>query len=123
MAYCFDDAKNKIPTMVQEIFSNAVNAKAPLESPAFTGTPTAPTAGNGTNSEQIATTAFIKNVMDTIYPVGTILFLEKTSPKPGFGTWTEVPTAHGDDVLMREGGDSPSTGDQRTFLKVWKRTA
>ena len=34
-------------------------SKAPLASPALTGTPTAPTAGRGTNSTQIATTAFV----------------------------------------------------------------
>lgn len=32
---------------------------APLNSPAFTGIPTAPTAANGTNTIQIATTAFV----------------------------------------------------------------
>lgn len=35
-----------------------INAKADLASPALTGTPTAPTAANGTNNTQIATTAF-----------------------------------------------------------------
>ena len=34
-------------------------AKAPLASPALTGTPTAPTATAGTNTTQIATTAFV----------------------------------------------------------------
>jgi hypothetical protein len=33
---------------------------APLDSPAFTGTPTAPTAGSGTNTSQLATTAFVQ---------------------------------------------------------------
>lgn len=33
--------------------------RAPLASPALTGTPTAPTAANGTNDTQIATTAFV----------------------------------------------------------------
>lgn len=33
--------------------------RAPLASPAFTGTPTAPTAGAGTNTSQLATTAFV----------------------------------------------------------------
>ena len=33
--------------------------RAPLASPAFTGTPTAPTPANGTNTQQIATTAFV----------------------------------------------------------------
>jgi hypothetical protein len=35
-------------------------AKAPLASPALTGTPTAPTAAGGTNTTQIATTAFVQ---------------------------------------------------------------
>ena len=34
--------------------------KAPFASPAFTGTPTAPTAAAGTNTTQIATTAFVQ---------------------------------------------------------------
>lgn len=34
---------------------------APLDSPALTGFPTAPTAGQGTNTDQLATTAFVQN--------------------------------------------------------------
>ena len=37
----------------------AVSGAAPLASPALTGTPTAPTASNGTNTTQLATTAFV----------------------------------------------------------------
>ncbi len=37
----------------------ALASKAPLASPALTGTPTAPTAAAGTNSTQLATTAFV----------------------------------------------------------------
>jgi hypothetical protein len=37
----------------------ALNAKAPLSSPALSGTPTAPTAAAATNTTQIATTAFV----------------------------------------------------------------
>lgn len=37
-----------------------VNGAAPLDSPAFTGTPTAPTAAAGTNTTQLATTAFVQ---------------------------------------------------------------
>jgi len=36
------------------------SAGAPLNSPAFTGTPTAPTAAPGTNTTQLATTAFVE---------------------------------------------------------------
>lgn len=38
-------------------------AKAPLASPTFTGTPAAPTATGGTNTTQIATTAFVASAI------------------------------------------------------------
>lgn len=38
---------------------NTFNGKAPLASPSFTGTPTAPTAAFNTNTTQLATTAFV----------------------------------------------------------------
>lgn len=41
------------------------NAYAPTVSPAFTGTPTAPTATAGTNTTQIATTAFVQNTVSS----------------------------------------------------------
>ena len=37
-----------------------LDGKAGLASPAFTGTPTAPTASTGTNTTQVATTAFVQ---------------------------------------------------------------
>lgn len=42
----------------QTDLKSALDAKAPLESPALTGTPTAPTAEARTNTTQLATTAF-----------------------------------------------------------------
>ena len=42
-----------------EVSLSDVAAKAPLASPALTGTPTAPTAAQGTNTTQIATTEFV----------------------------------------------------------------
>lgn len=39
--------------------------KADLASPNFTGTPTAPTASAGTNTTQIATTAFVQTAVST----------------------------------------------------------
>ena len=47
-------------------------AKAPLASPALTGTPTAPTAASGTSTTQIATTAFVATAIAAFpinYPV------------------------------------------------------
>jgi hypothetical protein len=43
----------------------ALDAKAPLASPGFTGVPTAPTAPTGTSTTQIATTAFVNAALAT----------------------------------------------------------
>lgn len=63
------DAKGRLTTATsvaiaipESAVTNLVSdlaAKAPLASPAFTGTPTAPTAAVGTNTTQLATTAFV----------------------------------------------------------------
>jgi len=45
--------------------SNLLTQKAPLDSPALTGTPTAPTATAGTNTDQIATTKFVTSAVST----------------------------------------------------------
>lgn len=62
--------------------------KADIVSPALTGTPTAPTATLGTNTTQLATTAF---VLQQLYPVGSIYMNAGVSTNPatlfGFGTW------------------------------------
>ncbi len=43
--------------------NNELALKAPLSSPALTGTPTAPTAAQSVNNTQIATTAFVKSAI------------------------------------------------------------
>ena len=48
---------------VTSAIQTQLDTKAPLASPEFTGTPTAPTADNGTNTTQIATTAFVNNTL------------------------------------------------------------
>lgn len=45
--------------------ASAISSKADLNSPALTGTPTAPTAGSGTNTTQLATTAFVQSAIGT----------------------------------------------------------
>jgi hypothetical protein len=69
----------------------AVATKADLTSPAFIGVPTAPTASPGTNTTQLATTAFVIAAREAIYPVGSIYINATNSANPstylGFGTW------------------------------------
>jgi len=54
------DALKPVSTATQ----NALDLKASLDSPILTGTPAAPTAVTGTNTTQIATTAFVKSAAD-----------------------------------------------------------
>lgn len=44
--------------------NSAIAARAPLASPALTGTPTAPTPAAGSNGTQVATTAFVVNAVN-----------------------------------------------------------
>lgn len=46
--------------------NNALALKAPLASPALTGIPTAPTAAQGTNNTQIATTAYVRAAISAL---------------------------------------------------------
>jgi len=82
-------------TEIDTEFNNiatAVATKADLASPTLTGTPAAPTASSGTNTTQIATTAFVTAALQSMYPVGSIYINAGVSTNPntllGFGTWT-----------------------------------
>ena len=50
-------------TIQNKVVKGALDAKAPLASPSFTGTPTVPTADTATNNTQAASTAFVKNAI------------------------------------------------------------
>jgi hypothetical protein len=82
-------------TEIDAEFNNiavAVATKADLNSPALVGVPTAPTAAPGTNTVQVATTAFVQTALQTIYPIGSIYINAGVTTNPaillGFGTWT-----------------------------------
>ena len=66
---------------------SALNEKSPLTSPAFGGTPTAPTASTGSNTTQIATTGFV---------AATIGALIDAAPG-AMNTLNELAAALGDD--------------------------
>jgi hypothetical protein len=71
--------------------STAVNSKSDASNPTFLGTPFAPTASPGTATNQIATTAFVQAVKESLHPVGSIYINATNSTNPGtllgFGTW------------------------------------
>ena len=66
-----------------------VAVKADLASPTFTGVPTAPTAAAGTNTTQIATTAFVMNTLQT----GDAMIFKGTIGSSG-ATVSSLPDEH-----------------------------
>jgi hypothetical protein len=83
-------------TEIDTEFNNiatAVATKADIANPTFTGVPAAPTAASGTNTTQLATTAFVQaTLLASVYPVGSIYINAGVTTNPatllGFGTWT-----------------------------------
>lgn len=66
----------------------ALDLKAPLASPTFTGTPAAPTAAGGTNTTQVATTAFVRTEITSLI----------NSAPGALDTLDELAAALGDDA-------------------------
>ena len=58
--------------------ASAISSKADLNSPALTGTPTSPTAGAGTNTTQLATTAFVQTALASAFSTGMIMMWSGT---------------------------------------------
>jgi len=88
-----DGVTSAIQTQLDAKYSSAsattdLALKAPLASPALTGTPTAPTATAGTNTTQIATTAFV---------TGAVSDLIASAPG-ALNTLDELAAALGDDA-------------------------
>lgn len=83
-----------------------VAKRSPIHNPAFTGTPTAPTAAKSVNNQQIATTAFVKTAIAAL--VG--------SAPAALDTLAELATALGNDsnlkqVLLTEIGKKATQAD------------
>jgi len=72
----------------------AVNSKANISSPAFTGSPTAPTATAGTNNQQLATTAFVTSAVssyDAALTVSTAQIEDDAVTAATYGSASEIP--------------------------------
>jgi hypothetical protein len=92
------DANKPVSTATQA----ALDDKADLDSPTLTGTPAAPTAADGTDTTQIATTAFVQNAIDlikngvssafdTLAEIATELGLKAPAASPTFTGTVTVP--------------------------------
>lgn len=69
-----------------------LNTKAPIASPTFTGTPKAPTASAGTNTTQIATTAFVQTAVSNGLAASDAMIIKGTIGTGG--TVTALPTTY-----------------------------
>ena len=58
--------------------ASAISSKADINSPALTGTPTAPTASTATNTTQLATTAFVQTALSAAFTSGMIMMWSGT---------------------------------------------
>lgn len=89
--------------------NTALAAKAPLASPNFTGSPKAPTAAAGTNSTQIATTAFVVSAVSEAVADITSFGFEVVSALPAAG-------AKGVIYLMSNGGSGNNVYDEYIWV-------
>lgn len=76
------------------------STRAPLASPTFTGTPAAPTAAAGTNTTQLATTAFVSTAVGnvSVFASGTKLMFAQSSAPTG---WTQDATDTATNRMLR----------------------
>ena len=99
-----DDGQPCTVTMTEDAtWTIATAGFATLASPAFTGTPTAPTPTSGDNSTQIATTAFVKTAVGAVVPVKSSISL--TTTWSGNGPYTQTVTVTGYTVTANTKAD------------------
>lgn len=84
--------------------ASAVASKANINSPTFTGSPAAPTATTGSNTTQIATTAYVKGEIDALGTIGTIASQDSDDVDITGGSITGIT-----DLAVADGGTGAST--------------
>jgi hypothetical protein len=105
-------------TNVQAALNELDTEKANLASPTFTGTPIAPTATAGTNTTQLATTAFV--IANGVFASGTRMTFNQTSAPTG---WTKDTTAALNDSIMRIVTGAVGSGGSNAFSTFNAQTA
>jgi hypothetical protein len=94
--------------------SSAIASKADINSPTLTGTPAAPTATAGSNTTQIANTAFVKAAFDTL---GTMSTQSANAVAITGGSITGVTVSSlATDVTVADGGTGASTFTQNSVV-------
>lgn len=87
-------------------------SRAPLASPTFTGTPSAPTASQGTDTTQLATTAFVQTA---VAAAGGGLQFEIVASLPGSGSASKI-------YLMSNAGSAPNVYDEYIWVSsAWEK--
>jgi hypothetical protein len=81
--------------------ASAVSSKADTASPTFSGTPLGPTAATGTNTTQLATTAFVQTAVTASVPSGGIIIWS--------GSVASIPTGW---VLCNGSNSTPDLRDR-----------
>lgn len=121
-----------------EAIETAMATKADLASPTFTGTPKAPTAAAGTNTTQLATTAFVNYAVNNLpansvcsAQIGTNCVTADELNVTGNGTagqvlisdadgsfsWYTLPTASTSSPLCSPSATDPTTRDDGSALQ------
>ena len=94
--------------------ASAISSKADVSSPALLGTPTAPTATTGTNTTQIASTAYVKQEIATL---GNMSLQAKSAVDITGGTVNGVTiTSLAADLIVADGGTGRSTLTDKAVL-------
>ena len=128
----FAPTGNIAATTVQAAIEELDTEKAPLASPTFTGTPAAPTATAGTNTTQVATTAFVSTATAGIVtvPIGTVSWFAGNTAPTGYlkangaaisrTTYSTLFTAIGTTFGVGDGSTTFNVPDLRgEFIRGW----
>ena len=76
----FDGAFSSLSGIPTTLSGYGITDAAPIASPALTGTPTAPTAALGTNTTQLATTAFVTSSVEEAIETNNTVYFQDAAP-------------------------------------------